>query len=640
MDEKAAAGIVAATDAQKAYIRKVLSTPIPPKKKQYNDLQCALNTQKRNLGWRWRTKLIDKIQRSEMDFTEQLKLIILTLMESRLEGDRERKEKAPAVAAGANNWEKLKAFAQSNHDMTEEHKTALTTFISANHDRSRAKALEAFLNKKKTEPVDMTALHLAAEKGHKTIVEILIQGSFANVINKQTIKHETPLLLAAREGHADVLEKLLIAGADVNQMDKRRQTPLHWAAASGHEAIIEQLLNAGAAMDQADKTGKTPLHWAAKNGHTAIVGRLLRAGADVSTLSSNLISNGAHKALVNHSDPGLAEQLLPIYWQACKNIKNPLKKSLAIAYTGELERFLVANDHAAFIDEERPKDLSKDVTAELKKISDYYEGVKIEGRIERTEWAGSAHDLHPLMEANQTEGLCAGLSMACMLTFLDPKHNELSMAQIIQKNVNKLNPRPGGPAITPAALRIMRLQQNQKIVYDWTSPLLSSDAGEKISLYDNQHSVDEEKKINKLNIEDNKIYYVFLKNEEEGKSSHAMLMGKRKDKYFFWDVNQKLSDDPETWSESFKKHTEYSTEEQMLTKFDAYINEKYTHLTGDHKATLVTKEIIDSLSPMKHREALKKGVRMSPNSCLIAPAAASPDAAPAAPPSPRGGGKA
>ena len=85
------------------------------------------------------------------------------------------------------------------------------------------------------------------------------------------------LNLAAGEGHAAVVMRLLEAGADVNATEKDGVTALHWAAKDGHTAIVMRLLAAGANVHARDEDGLTALDWAAKQGHAAIVMRLRKA---------------------------------------------------------------------------------------------------------------------------------------------------------------------------------------------------------------------------------------------------------------------------------------------------------------------------------------------------------------------------
>jgi uncharacterized protein len=70
----------------------------------------------------------------------------------------------------------------------------------------------------------------------------------------------TPMLFAARQGHADALRALLESGADVNQQSGGdRTTPLLMATINGHFDLAKLLLERGANPRLASENGVTPL---------------------------------------------------------------------------------------------------------------------------------------------------------------------------------------------------------------------------------------------------------------------------------------------------------------------------------------------------------------------------------------------
>jgi ankyrin repeat protein len=66
-----------------------------------------------------------------------------------------------------------------------------------------------------------------------------------------------------------------------------RVAPLHSALAGGHAEIVEVLLAAGADVNAVQADGYTPLHEAAQNGDTATSKRLVAAGADTTARLDN-----------------------------------------------------------------------------------------------------------------------------------------------------------------------------------------------------------------------------------------------------------------------------------------------------------------------------------------------------------------
>ncbi|MEW8683935.1 MAG: ankyrin repeat domain-containing protein [Candidatus Thiodiazotropha endolucinida] len=124
------------------------------------------------------------------------------------------------------------------------------------------------------------ALLIAAENGDLPTLTRLIEGNDA-VIDVKDACFWTPLMKAALNGHTKVVERLILAGADINQKDKGGYSSLMLAASNNHPAIIDLLIKAGADFNQVEMTqGWTALIWAAKRGHREAVERLLRYPTD------------------------------------------------------------------------------------------------------------------------------------------------------------------------------------------------------------------------------------------------------------------------------------------------------------------------------------------------------------------------
>ena len=109
----------------------------------------------------------------------------------------------------------------------------------------------------------------------------------------------TPLIVAARKGFVQVVERLLAQGADVNQESPGDGNPLIVAAASGNERIATLLVAAGADVNSFVEDDETPLINAARRGHLGMVQYLLDQGADVnfSVVANRLLAPERRSAL-------------------------------------------------------------------------------------------------------------------------------------------------------------------------------------------------------------------------------------------------------------------------------------------------------------------------------------------------------
>lgn len=117
-------------------------------------------------------------------------------------------------------------------------------------------------------PIGNSPLHLAAQNGHyETCDRLLSAGMNKDARNKVD---KTPLHLAATEGHTDIVHLLLRSGVNVNACDMLRMTALHWACDRGHTSIVRLLLRYKAQTYLANKFSKTPLHLAIENRHDTI----------------------------------------------------------------------------------------------------------------------------------------------------------------------------------------------------------------------------------------------------------------------------------------------------------------------------------------------------------------------------------
>jgi ankyrin repeat protein len=124
-----------------------------------------------------------------------------------------------------------------------------------------------------------TPLYLASMQGHTEVVEFLIVHG-ANIELGNDLG-ERPLAKAAKFGHYETLKTLLEHGATVNCKDKYGQTPLHEAARHSGKEVINLLLLYGADVDAKDEDNNTPLHDAAERNNIEAAKALVEHGADI-----------------------------------------------------------------------------------------------------------------------------------------------------------------------------------------------------------------------------------------------------------------------------------------------------------------------------------------------------------------------
>ncbi|OON16875.1 ankyrin repeat protein, partial [Opisthorchis viverrini] len=133
---------------------------------------------------------------------------------------------------------------------------------------------------------DDTPLHIAAKNGHSEIVKLLLENG-AKVSSKNE-KERTPFHNAAKYGRLRIARHLLEhVPSLVSERDEDGSSAIHLAAASGHVALLELLLNAGAAVDCRNCMQWTPLDCAAASGHRGCVEFLLENNSPVDPVDIN-----------------------------------------------------------------------------------------------------------------------------------------------------------------------------------------------------------------------------------------------------------------------------------------------------------------------------------------------------------------
>jgi len=130
-----------------------------------------------------------------------------------------------------------------------------------------------------------TALHWAVRADDLGTAELLIRaGANVSAANRAGA---TPMLLAAINGNAAMIEKLIAAGADPNAaLTKTGDTALMMTARTGKADAVQVLLDHSAQANAKENWGDTTaLMWAVSERHPAVVKLLIERGADVNAKS-------------------------------------------------------------------------------------------------------------------------------------------------------------------------------------------------------------------------------------------------------------------------------------------------------------------------------------------------------------------
>ncbi|MBW2046754.1 MAG: ankyrin repeat domain-containing protein, partial [Deltaproteobacteria bacterium] len=156
----------------------------------------------------------------------------------------------------------------------------------------------------------LTPLHYATIQGHNQIIELLIAGGAD--VNAKNIYGETSLQYAARHGRRDIVELLLEKGAiiydiytavyigdtvkleafiqegaDINALNRFSYTPLYYAAQNKERQAVSLLIANGADVNAKNDQGQTPLHQAAEKGFPEIAKLLIANGADINAKNND-----------------------------------------------------------------------------------------------------------------------------------------------------------------------------------------------------------------------------------------------------------------------------------------------------------------------------------------------------------------
>ncbi|XP_051924391.1 ankyrin repeat and death domain-containing protein 1A [Hippocampus zosterae] len=116
---------------------------------------------------------------------------------------------------------------------------------------------------------------MAAENGCVQMLQMLMEPDYNMATMKPNKKGDTPLHLAARNGHLDVVQLLLYSFDTRDEINMDGETALYQAAKNAQEQCVLALLEAGCNPDIQTATKRSALHPVSEQGDTSLVQLLL-----------------------------------------------------------------------------------------------------------------------------------------------------------------------------------------------------------------------------------------------------------------------------------------------------------------------------------------------------------------------------
>jgi uncharacterized protein len=127
-----------------------------------------------------------------------------------------------------------------------------------------------------------TPLIIAAQEGHEEMTRFLLRRRRVKAdLSLQNNRGESALIAAVKAGNTKICSQLLNAGAPADLQDENGATAVFNAAAKGSDDAIDALAAAKADLNLPDHGKATPLMQAVKNRQTKAAGALLQHKADL-----------------------------------------------------------------------------------------------------------------------------------------------------------------------------------------------------------------------------------------------------------------------------------------------------------------------------------------------------------------------
>lgn len=123
-------------------------------------------------------------------------------------------------------------------------------------------------------------IHKAAKEGDLAAVQKLLKKDH-KLLDSGNRLDQSPLIIAAYQGHKDIVEYLLKKKANIDKQDGFGASALHMAIANNQVDIAAILLAKGANINLRSVSGKIPMQMAVENENIPIIDLFVKRGVDV-----------------------------------------------------------------------------------------------------------------------------------------------------------------------------------------------------------------------------------------------------------------------------------------------------------------------------------------------------------------------
>ncbi|MDX2044975.1 MAG: ankyrin repeat domain-containing protein [Acidobacteriota bacterium] len=169
--------------------------------------------------------------------------------------------------------------------------------------RSQSEDSETTLANYRIATIETILKELSSGSAEKAL-ELLKQN--LSLVNSQNGSKQTPLHVAASNGHKEVVAWLVANGAELNPVAYNGFTPLHLVKTAD---VVRILIKAGGSLDALDYDQKTPLRHAANDKNLEVIKVILESGYKMDLISAIYLGDSELVAKLILEDPKSVNRL-------------------------------------------------------------------------------------------------------------------------------------------------------------------------------------------------------------------------------------------------------------------------------------------------------------------------------------------